>query len=50
MKKINDYIRRLLLKTQVLDGEHIRRGHWKVYPSGKRVWVYAYIATNPVHR
>ena len=50
MKKINDYIRRLLLKTQVLDGEHIRRGHWRIYKSGKKVWIDAYIGTNPVHR
>jgi len=50
MKTIKDYFYRMILKTQLNANEHIRRGHWKVYPSGKRVWVYAYIATNPVHR
>ena len=50
MKKIKDYIHRLLLKTQLKDEEHIRRGHWRTYKSGKKVWIDAYIGTNPVHR
>ena len=50
MKKIKDYIHRLLLKTQLKDEEHICRGHWRTYKSGKKVWIDAYIGTNPVHR
>tara|TARA_R100000353_G_C6496930_1_gene193173 strand:+ start:741 stop:1298 length:558 start_codon:yes stop_codon:yes gene_type:complete len=50
MKKIKDYIHRLLLKTQLKDEEHIRRGHWRTYKNGKKVWIDAYIGTNPVHR
>jgi len=50
MKKIKDYIHRLLLKTQLKDEEHIRRGHWRTYKTGKKVWIDAYIGTNPVHR
>ena len=50
MKKIKDYIHRLLLKTQLKDEEHICRGHWRTYKTGKKVWIDAYIGTNPVHR
>jgi chromosome segregation ATPase len=50
MKKIKDYIHRLLLKTQLKDEEHIRRGHWRTYKSGKKVWIDACIGSNPVHR
>jgi hypothetical protein len=50
MKTIKDYLYRLLLKTQLNSNEHIRRGHWRTYKSGKKVWIDAYIGTNPVHR
>ena len=50
MKTIKDYLYRLLLKTQLNNNEHIRRGHWRTYKSGKKVWIDAYIGTNPVHR
>jgi len=50
MKTIKDYLYRLLLKTQLNSNEHIRRGHWRTYKNGKKVWIDAYIGTNPVHR
>jgi len=46
---INDFIRRILLKTQVQEDEHIRKGFWRTYKSGKRIWIDAFIASNPVH-
>lgn len=48
MKKINDYIRRMLLKTQLKDEEHIRRGHWRTYKSGKKAWIESTIVADPV--
>ncbi len=36
MKTIKDYLYRLLLKTQLNSNEHIRRGHWRTYKTGRR--------------